>query len=89
MIFRKYGHGHSVALGVLVGILLDHHALLLVALGLVAGWLARDVYASMRWVAMALAARHARKRKPSYVPSWARKSAKSEVVGPGDLPEGY
>jgi hypothetical protein len=70
---RKWHHGHSLGSGVLGGLLLSTHGWLVLALGLVAGWLARDLYSSMRWVAMALAARHARKRKPSYVPSWSRK----------------
>ena len=52
---RDWHHGHSLAAGIAGGILLTSHSWLLVAAGLVAGWLARDLYAMGRWTARAVA----------------------------------
>lgn len=51
MIFRRWNHGHSTGTGVVIGILLTRHSWLLVVLGLVAGFVARDLYMAARWVA--------------------------------------
>ncbi len=57
---RRWHHGHSTGTGLVIGILLAHHAWLLVAGGMVAGYVLRDLYMGARWVARWFATRKLR-----------------------------
>ena len=54
-------HHHAMGAGVVMGVLLTTHAWLLVTVGLVGGWIARDLYSVARWTAQAIAHRRAKR----------------------------
>jgi hypothetical protein len=58
----RWSHGHSIGAGVLIGVLASGHIWLIAATGVVAGWLARDLYSIARWTAQAIA--HKRAKRP-------------------------
>ncbi len=58
---RRWGHGHSLGTGVVVGLLLDHRVWLLAVLFFAAGWVLRDFYSAARWTAMVVGSAWARR----------------------------
>jgi hypothetical protein len=47
----KWGHGHSLGIGALLGLSLASHGWLIFCLGIAGGWFGRDFYSGARYIA--------------------------------------
>lgn len=91
--FRRYHHGHSLGLGILIGLLLTQHPFALAALAFVAGaalsWACTTGWRLAQTLRGAFEAWRdvSRARQQRILARPVRKPR--PAGGPGDLPEGY